>query len=96
MGGEDGNSEEGEIDYSDIKHGYLLADQFAMAVACLDDVIIENKPAYATVDIGLSDSRGRMDIDWDRCGPDNNNVTIIRSVDMSKIKSLLDKAFSVC
>ncbi|XP_041368237.1 probable uridine nucleosidase 2 [Gigantopelta aegis] len=95
MGNKDPDSSNGQIDYTDIQHGYHLADEFAMAAACLDDVILDSQSAFASVDTGNSDSRGRMEIAWNGCCDKTKNVDIIKSVDLSKIKGLLVKAFTI-
>ena len=90
-----GEVKQAEMNLSEMEEAYQLADQYAMAAACCDDVITDTKPAFAYVETGNSESRGRLVVDWNEKGSNSYNVTIIKSADMRRLKLMLFNAFNI-
>ncbi|XP_052806824.1 inosine-uridine preferring nucleoside hydrolase-like isoform X2 [Mya arenaria] len=70
---------------SGIDKNYEVVDQFAMAAAIFDDVIISQELVYSTVELTSGLCRGQMVVDWSNVLKRNPNVNVVLKIDMNKI-----------
>ncbi|WAR30400.1 IUNH-like protein [Mya arenaria] len=75
---------------SGIDKNYEVVDQFAMAAAIFDDVIMSHELVYSTVELTSGLCRGQMVVDWSNVSKRNPNVTVVF------YSNIRDKGGDVC
>lgn len=60
-----------------------------MAIAIDSNVALETESVHATVELSGVLSRGMMVVDWSKVQGHENNVRIVKSLDLIKIQSFL-------
>jgi inosine-uridine nucleoside N-ribohydrolase len=74
---------------------YLCADQFSMATAVDSSVAMETLKCYATVELHGNFSRGQLVLDHSGMLRHKPNIAVVKSVDMKKFKTFLEKCLQI-
>ncbi|XP_053381443.1 uncharacterized protein LOC123556845 isoform X1 [Mercenaria mercenaria] len=73
---------------------YEVVDQYAVASAIFDDVIIEGDAVYASVELRSPLTRGQMVVDWSNVTGNEHNVRIVKKINTEVIEEKLQKVVS--
>jgi inosine-uridine nucleoside N-ribohydrolase len=73
---------------------YEVVDQYAVACAIFDDVILDEAAVYASVELRSDLTRGQMVVDWSNVTGNACNVRIVKVINMDLIQEILKKIVS--
>ncbi|XP_060579042.1 nucleoside hydrolase-like isoform X1 [Ruditapes philippinarum] len=73
---------------------YEVVDQYAVACAIFDDVILDEAAVYASVELRSDLTRGQMVVDWSNVTGNACNVRIVKVINMDLILEILKKIVS--
>ena len=68
---------------------YEMADQFLMAIALDENVIVESKTVYADVELKGELTRAQMVVDWNKILGKEPNVKIVTKLDRDRAEQML-------
>lgn len=77
-----------------INKRYEIVDQYAVASAIFDDVILEDAAVYASVELRSELTRGQMVVDWLNVTGNECNVRIVKRINIDFVQRLLEQIVS--
>ena len=73
---------------------YEVVDQYALATATIDDILLEHADVYVTVETGGKLTCGQMIVDWNNLLKKSPNVKLVLKLDLEKMSSQLLQLFA--